>query len=746
MNSQLVATAQTRLGESSLSIVELTPKKARVVPAVACVEHLLVVDVSGSMANDLPKLREDMINILRSLGERDRVSVIWFSGRGQCGTLFEHQEVRTVTHFDQVKKAVERWLRLVGLTGFREPLEEATRIARSAALPISLVFMSDGCDNQWSRSELTALLKAIASDNPFQAVAVIEYGYYADRELLGQIATILGGTHIFSDGYQSYSLEVQRLLKAPQASPRQTYDLPVDVSDYVFEVDDKSRRILTYQVDGNTVSLPETTLRAFAVTRSTSKLTQCVDETALYAAAKLALVGAETPLLWRILGQLGDVRFIKRAATCFGKQANSDLAADLEAAVFSESERLTEGYDPKATPREDQVTVIDFFSVLTQADSVRLNFTYNRIGRKSEALDSDQLLARAMEEYKADGTAGAKQKLIDAVTKLDTKANFAADQVDAYAIDGIVMPEDRANLSFRVKQHGMLCLEGVPAHLKDRLPSKLPTFRYRNFAVIKDGLLNIDKLEFRFGPATWAKINSWKQAGRWPENCDKLNADGFVEIDLGLLPMSNLLNAKPVEPVWLFRKEWDLLQAQAAAKVFKASLKTFDSDDSTSLREVYGQEVADWLKTLGLSEGGFNPPTRRAESTDVYRARQLYTRIKGYSALPSMGEVRKQMEKGKLGRPAMLMEPHIKFVDDILSDSTMTEDEQRKQVRKSLDAWQFVARKTLGELANAKFAMILNGTWFKGATVDKGEFAIDLNGDGEMYDCIAEQKLIDVPI
>ena len=50
--------------------------------------YILCLDVSGSMAYDLPKIREQLKKKLpKLLREKDTVSIIWFSGRNECGVL-----------------------------------------------------------------------------------------------------------------------------------------------------------------------------------------------------------------------------------------------------------------------------------------------------------------------------------------------------------------------------------------------------------------------------------------------------------------------------------------------------------------------------------------------------------------------------------------------------------------------------------------------------------------------------------
>jgi hypothetical protein len=72
--------------------------------------HVCVIDCSGSMSWDLPKIREHLKRRIRTLfGQKDTLSIIWFSGRGQFGTLLEAEPVATLTDLKAVEASIDRW-------------------------------------------------------------------------------------------------------------------------------------------------------------------------------------------------------------------------------------------------------------------------------------------------------------------------------------------------------------------------------------------------------------------------------------------------------------------------------------------------------------------------------------------------------------------------------------------------------------------------------------------------------------
>lgn len=91
--------------------------------------HIMVIDCSGSMYNELPKIRTHLKNKIPTLVKKDdTLTIIWFSGKNQCGVLFEGAEVHGLTDLSKINATIDRYLTDVGLTGFKQPLEEVLAV------------------------------------------------------------------------------------------------------------------------------------------------------------------------------------------------------------------------------------------------------------------------------------------------------------------------------------------------------------------------------------------------------------------------------------------------------------------------------------------------------------------------------------------------------------------------------------------------------------------------------------------
>ena len=159
--------------------------------------HIFVVDVSGSMSWELPKIRTQLKNKLSNLmKEGDTISIVWFSGNRDSGILKEEIEVKSLKTLSDLNDAIDKWLHPIGLTAFLKPLELVKeligRIKKNRPDSVySMIFLTDGYNNDCPWNEVTKTLKSL--ENDISSSTFVEYGFYADTQKLTQMASILGG-------------------------------------------------------------------------------------------------------------------------------------------------------------------------------------------------------------------------------------------------------------------------------------------------------------------------------------------------------------------------------------------------------------------------------------------------------------------------------------------------------------------------------------------------------------------------
>lgn len=783
-------TTSLKISDHLYLVTQPVSKSAPKKKVEVATNHIAVVDCSGSMYGEIPRIREQLKKKLPKLiGENDTLSLIWFSGRGEFGVILEAEPVSTLKDLSDANKAIDRWLKSVGLTGFKEPLEETARLIERIKKKrpdsvFSLFFMSDGCDNQWGRPDILKAVEKAAGG--LAAATFVEYGYYADRPLLTQMAEKSGGQLIFAEEFDKYEAAFEASMQnRPTGAPKIEVQIPTDaVEKVVWTRADGA--LTTYGVESGAVSVAEDTaaiyyLSASAVGQVTEELKNVVTDAissnkahtsldAVYAAVSLMSVRMKPKVVLPILKVLGDVKLIEDFSGCFGKQKYSafmDFAKELS---FNPTNRFSKGYDPKKVPRDDAFTVLELLQLLSGDDGNRMlldheQFKYAKIGRgrvdSSENLTADELdqiqkLTAKIASEKSAAKIKELQKEISAIT--DAKQpplKFTQDEAEAkkgFQISSLTWNEDKPNVSVLVKKPGTVDVSPrLPKELKGKVPEQFPTFVYRNYAIIKDGLINVKVMPVVLSKDTVAQLEAKVKDGSAPEGLVTTHTDGTTLLHVEKLPVINQNMVNDVDPEDFFNRQWALTKAQAAQKVYNSFHKEhLPQVKAKGFVETYGGEASDWLKEQGITEhSGFGPKTVQAEAKDVYMAKELKVSLKGYSKLPSLKELKDMIAKGKVNPPGALMQPVYEEVEDFLKSKAYTGAAAKDKV---LEAWldgqkkakTAEVRKLIYEVARTTFTLIVGQIWFKGWKPEDNTFTVK---DGAtQVTCTAELREVEVKI
>ena len=766
-----------------LVLAQVTVSKPKLVQKPVKVSHIVVLDCSGSMSYELPKIRDQLKKKLpKLLGPEDTVSIIWFSGRGQCGVLLEAEPVATLTDLTMVNQAIDRWLNPIGMTGFKEPLQEVSTLVKriKGKLPesaFSLFFMSDGCENQWSRGDVLAAVEVAAEG--LSSATFVEYGYYADRPLLTAMAEKSGGQLIFAQGFDSYQPAFEAVMgKRISGAPKVEIKIPeTPIGGFIFTLADGE--LTTYGVEDFKAHVPEDTREFWYVTEDAhpynDKLSNKSAQEALaaaYAAISLYSIRMNSDLVLSLLKGLGDVDFIDRFSTCFGKQKYSEFMDSAKAAAFDPALRYTKGYDPTKVPAEDAYTLLDLLRLLASDDDNHIlmdhpDFRYSKIGRSR--IDADEVLTQEeqtkvlelnvkISKTKKASDIKALQAELSAI--LDSKKGalvFTADPApEGYSISNLVYNESRPNVSIGVRKTGTVDLSGRLPDSPDfvKVPKVFPTFIFRNYAIIKDGLVNVEVLPVRVTKATAEELAKVLPPEAKPTNISI--AGDFVTgvINLKALPVINRKMVASVSAKELFTRQFELIQTKAAQKVYKDYLNAkFPKKASAKDEAAYGEVAAKWLLEQGFGYNGYAPPhTTQAESTDVYMGKELEVSVPGYKTLPKVSEVWDRIAtKKKQTTPGAVMAPYVDEVEKYLKSDEYTGSADKDAAFK---AWIEAkskgsvqkARQLMYQMACTKFSVIVGQTWFKEfSSLDESTYPISLP-DGSSIQCQVVMKEVAIKI
>lgn len=757
--------------------------------------HVLVVDCSGSMWNDLPLIREQIkAKLPMLLAEHDTITIVWFSGAGQCGVLVETRTVNLVDLAD-INRAVDRWLRPQGLTGFNEPLllvlGVIERLAKKTtdAPRVALFFMSDGCDNvTFPRDEI---LRTMAKLAPMLAsTTLVEYGYYADHNLLVRMAEKAGGTVILASDFASYTPVFETAMKGKRGSAKKRDVIAEQhpIGDFLFAIDGND--LLTFGVDeientragipvgwGATVPAHIGEVFYLAQTPPAERHGKPVDlrtlsvqpsealATALYAAISLWAQRIQPKLVRSLLKVLGDVRLIDEFVVCFGKQRYAAFVETTKAAAVAGEGRFVRGYDPSRSPKDDAFTILDLMALLASDERCKIltasdAFVYSRIGRKSVdkgemlTVKESETVTALLDEMKTKADERAVVPMVEILDKLDgilrnrKKAlKFKLDPAGVeggYSIMDLVWNEAMPNLSFRVKQSGTVDLSDVSditPEVRSVLPNVVRTYRYKTYTVVKDGLVHLDALPVVLSRTVFDTLTACgaidPMTEPWIEHGDTLHG----VIDMKKLPVINGKMIRELNARDMAEKAWRLLTLKAEAKVWKHYTPERTSE---GFAKVYGADAAKWLDEHGITDhSGFKIESTAAPAVDFYTARAIEIAFKGFSSLPSVKDVRERMDaemqpaKGKKPKEVTpvgkLLVPALCEVDAFLASPIYMNAADKdalfaKWVGDKARATVHETRKLQTQMAKLKWACTVGGTWLF-ETFDDTTLKLDLGGE-----------------
>lgn len=744
--------------------------------------HIAVIDCSGSMSYELPKIREQLKKKLpKLLKDGDTFSMIWFSGRGEFGALIEAEPVATLADLNDVNKAIDRWMRPVGLTGFKEPIAEVeqlvARVGKKNKNPFALFFMSDGCDNQWNRADILKVVEKTAG--VLASATFVEYGYYADRPLLAAMAEKAGGTHIHADAFDKYEPVFEAAMqKRPMGGKRIEIEVGGDpIGGFAFVPADGE--ITTYDVSAGTGAVPEDTdviyyLSPVVVGKASagtiaSDAAECAKHPtknaappvcAAYAAMSLFAVRMKPEVVYPILKATGDVRFINAFSICFGKQKYSEFMDEAKRAAFVPQARFIDGRDPNKVPADDAFTVLDLLRILADDASTRLllhhpEFKYSRISRgrvdADENLTADEQLQVEVIRTAMAGEKNAK-KLKELQTQIDTilaakrdALKFVADEApDGYPISNLTYNECSPNISVLVKKTGKVDLSARPDHAQWKIPTEFKTHIWRNYAIVSHGLVNVEYLPVKIS----GKVHDELVKNRVELLHSKMDAKtGEVEtvINVKPLPIINRKMVKAVSAKDIITMEWQLLQARAAQKVYKAYQdELFPGVKLKGFTDLYTEPGAAWLKDQGLTSNGFSPKSVQAESKDFIMGKELEIKLKGCSTLASVKAVREKIAgKKKLNPCDQFMSNAIDEVDDFIKKNPKNLHE--KWLTGQTQAQIAKTRGLIYQTSQIKFGIIVGQVWFQEwKSLDENTMTVKLDGQDVIGTC--ELREIEIKI
>jgi len=736
--------------------------------------HLFIIDCSGSMHGQLSQIRKDLFNKISTiLKPNDSTTIIWFSGKNEFGVVLEDYQANGKMSLTNIKAAIDKYLTSQGLTAFKQPLQEAKKVIQNVIKTKkdylhSLFFLTDGCDNCWPEKEI---LSAIDDLKEFvNGATIVEYGYYCNRELMSRMAQTFGGIHTVSKNFQDLNPYLDKQFSSDNKSKKTYVQLEaIPESQVVWNVVDKD--VILYSpnesnevaigVDGET-SIYYLTKKEpigkslgdadyFNKQYSSGKYSNDEILKGFYAAFFAFSRKSDYNTVSDLLKMTGDANLIKIKANTFGTQKITELEEKFVSCVNDSSQRYLIGYNPDLEPAEDAYCVID---MLTDLMSNEKNawypqheaFSYKKIGSKtvSKAETVNKEDKAKMEQLLKEGKLEDLQSALDeAKNKLGEDLEFFYDNdLQPCSFNDLTWNEKRANLSVLVTYPGYVMLPENNFGIE----SKFKTMIFRNYTIVKDGIIHSYNLPVSLSEDTFKKLQLNGLLPGETYQSEKIYVLNFEEV-----PVINRKMVSSLSAVDVFTNSWELLKLQSANTVFTALKKRLFKGVDKKFEDLYGTDATTWLASLGLKDSGFAPAKLVEKAGEEIVVNTLEIKIDKLSTSNSAKDVEateKMLDSNGAvtGRQELLV-PAInefrQFVKGLKDPNDM--DAIKDWLYDKSRSFRTQKTRLMTEISKSKFLTIVGKSWFK-EFPDRSQKEMTLNLDSKDIKFIVEDKMSTVKL
>lgn len=682
---------------------------------LGALHHIHVIDRSGSMSGSLDRLIDDVQMVFGHIGEEDFLTVIWFSSDNQYRTV-----VKAAKKSDDIKKLLDSLRSTVGCTCFSDPMKEVGLVIEetySLCPNVVVTLFTDGqpCCNRSAEDEIRLTLGNVSSySDKVLAINTVGYGNYYDQEFLKKISAksqygVMTHTKrieeyfkIFTENTESVTGMVNKKTEIDATGSTIIYLGPNSCKSEVSNMTQRQRsklKNLYFIIDPKDV----------LVNGSKVNLTKVVENDELaqdfaYAYSYQLYYNNERKSALNVVADfLKDKKLADLMTNAFTFDECSGVIECFRSALYKGTREPNTCGD-NYLPADDAPCVLQLISELANVGAKYIPYSkrvesYKRIGKKSE------------EGY--------------------TTFHRYEFKVPMGDFSDLVYNSERLNVSIKFAIPGYVQLNPVQAK-KVNFPEQIPTEIFRVHTIIKDGQLNLKKMEVKI-PEISKELDVFVKLGV----IETVGDESYL-IHLDKLPIINnsLLNSMDVGK--LLETVQNISKLEAYQKVVKFHIDQIveNSGDEVKKSGIFENLTDEQIKVLeehGLSDKGwykgFKMETPKAEDSDYYEARLMKFYLKGVTSLPSVNKYLEEKAKKKVTTAGLkLMDTAWTRFSGLSVPSEALEmkkllEKELKSVKKSLNSER-------SALNGVRISKALTNDWFPGLkTDDKGNYIYESAGE-----------------
>lgn len=618
------------------------------------INHVWIYDRSGSMSELIGPLCEDMIEQATRLKKGDTLTICWFSGVGQNGCILKGFKISEDKDYTCIAKAIRANNTVIGTTCFSESILNLRTIVNDLLAifspHIAFCLFTDGypvVDDY--QKEINTIYSAIENiKNDLSATLIIGYGEIYNKNLMTTMAERVGGSLIHTDTLKDTSKTLTDFVETSTLMARSSIVVPYLNNEVVLACSLHQGRIYLYNITyPGTYSIVGHEL--YILQEGNVMQDNDLPLEVIYALALGLVQKAKCDIALDILNTVGDKYVMDKIINAFTNREYGEAERALLNAMNDPSARFRTGKVANYLPNENAFCLLDLLFVLMQDKEAMFYpkhpaFEYKRIGKQ----------AKTKEGY----------------------AKFTPDKSTGVPISSLTWHKEKLNLSILVRIPGTVEVNDV----------EMRTFQYRNYTLIKDGILNVTKLPFSCGVETMTHLMN----------------KGLVENVEGEIKILNLTDLPFINRAMTRNRTSAKALADHAmeALILEAKIKVYNEKRRQAIDTT--PNISPVLLERGFKkDGSYAPPTEMFHNPvqDFYMAKVFKIKLKGCSTIPKVSDVERKMATNK----------RLNFVEtqmaEALRDCHKDLEGLCKQTKQELHRIRRYIQET-------KFALLLSKKWF----------------------------------